>query len=105
MPRGLIRGDFYDEFLVFENNKLTYFLNNITQNKIEKEIDLEYSLEDIKILEKYALDSNELPKIKQTDVTLAYAKIFFINDEEKTSFIEDETFWKIAKGYLPNKQK
>lgn len=103
MPRGLIRGDFYNEFLVFENNKLTYFLENISQRKIEKEINLECSLKDIETLERYALDSNTIPKIKQTDVTLAYAKILFANNEEKTSFVEDETFWKIAKGYLPKK--
>lgn len=101
MPRGLIARDFYNAFLVFENEKLTYFLENITQGKIEKEIELEYSSDDFNKLITMALESVGMPRIKRSDVTLEHAKMLFDNGEEKTSFVENREFWKIAKSYIP----
>ena len=50
MPRGLKAGDFYDEYLVFEEGKLNFILKNITREKIEKRMRIPYEEKDLQTL-------------------------------------------------------
>ena len=101
MPRGLKAGDFYDEYLVFEEGKLNFILKNITREKIEKRMRIPYEEKDLQTLLEIATKSSNKPTQLITDVTLAYAETRNASGETERVFVSDPLFWEIAYRYLP----
>lgn len=104
MPRGLKVGDFYDEYLIFEEGKLNFILKNITREKIEKRMRIPYEEKDLQTLIEIATKSSNKPTQLITDVTLAYAEIRNASGETERVFVSDPLFWEIAYRYLPKKK-
>ena len=104
MPRGLKAGDFYDEYLVFEEGKLNFILKNITREKIEKRMRIPYEEKDLQTLLEIATKSSNKPTQLITDVTLAYAETRNASGETERVFVSDPLFWKIAYRYLSKKK-
>ncbi len=104
MPRGLKAGDFYDEYLIFEEGKLNFILKNITREKIEKRMRIPYEEKDLQTLLEIATKSSNKPTQLITDATLAYAEIRNASGETERVFVSDPLFWEIAYRYLPKKK-
>lgn len=101
MPRGLKRGDFYNEYLVFEEGKLTFILENISQQKVEKKVDIPYQEKDYQALLETASHSSKKPLQTIFDMTISYAEITDSSGEKERFFVNDSSFWEIARSYLP----
>ena len=101
MPRGLKRVDFYNEYLVFGDEKLTFILENVSKKQIVKKLELPYKEEDLQTLLEIASKSSRRPLQSIFDMTIPYAEIILPTNEKERVFVTNQIFWEIANGYLP----
>ena len=104
MPRGLKAGDFYDEYLIFEDGKLYFLLKNITSQKIEERTSIPYEEKDLQTLLKIVLKSSNKPSQTIMDASLSYVETKNASGEIERLFVSDPLFWEIAYRYLPKKK-